>query len=121
MNRAILNFALTLVLGFILSLFLPWWSGMLAALIVSAIVRLRKASTFIVPFLAIALLWIGNAYMLSSVNDFTLAKKITVLLQIDGNLLLLFLATGLIGGISAGFAGLLGNQISNVFLANRNE
>lgn len=117
MNKALINFALTIIIGFIFSLFLPWWSGMLAALIVSAIVRLKKAATFVVPFLAMALLWISNAYWLSNPNDFTLAKKITVLLSIDGNLFLLFLATGLIGGLSAGFAGLLGNQISSLFFS----
>jgi len=115
MKKTSLNFALTLLLGLFLSFFLPWWSGMLAALIVGAIVRLRKAAAFVVPFSAIALLWLVNAYWLSSANDFILAEKITVLLQIENNLFLLFLVTGLIGGLSAGFAGLLGNQINQLF------
>ena len=115
MKKSIVNFSLTVVIGLIFYSFLPWWSGMLAALVVSAIVRLEKLATFFVPFFAIALLWVFNAYWLSSANDFTLAKKITVLLQIDGNLSLLFLLTGLIGGLSAGFAGLLGNQLKPLF------
>lgn len=117
MKKSILNFIFTLALGFLFSLILPWWSGMLAALLVSAIVRLRKAAAFVVPFSAIALLWLVNAFWLSSANDFILAKKITVLLQIDNNLFLLFLVTGVIGGLSAGFAGLLGNQIHQLFFA----
>ncbi len=118
MRKAFSNFVLTLVLGFVLSLFLPWWSGMLAAALVSAIVRLKKAATFVAPFLAIALLWIVHAMILSSPNDFLLAEKITVLLQIEGNLFLLLTVTGLIGGISAGVAGLLGNQIAHVLFDN---
>lgn len=117
MKKSFLNFVLTLVLAFVLSSFLPWWSGMLAALIISAIVRLRKAAVFIVPFSSVAFLWVLKAYLISSANEFILAERITVLLQIDGNLFLLFLVTGLIGGISAGVAGALGNQISKLFIS----
>jgi len=120
MKKNLINLVLTLLLGLVLSIFLPWWSSMFAALLVSAIVRLKKAATFFVPFLAIALLWIGNAYWLSSANDFILAKKIAVLFPIDGNVTLLLLITGILGGVSAGFAGLLGNQISTVFFS-KNE
>ena len=104
------NFILTIILGVILSLFLPWWAVMLAAFLSGAIVRLRNVAAFFVPFGAIALLWIVNAWMLSSANDYTLASKIAVLLPLEGNVVLLILVTGLIGGIAAGIAGLFGNQ-----------
>ena len=104
------NFILTIILGVILSLFLPWWAVMLAAFLSGAIVRLRNAAAFFVPFGAIALLWIINAWMLSSANDYTLASKIAVLLPLEGNVVLLILVTGVIGGLAAGVAGLFGNQ-----------
>lgn len=83
---------------------------MLAAFLSGAIVRLRNVSAFFVPFGAIALLWIVNAWMLSSANDYTLAKKIAVLLPLGGNAILLILVTGIVGGLAAGIAGLFGNQ-----------
>ena len=83
---------------------------MLAAFLSGAIVRLRNVSAFFVPFAAIALLWIVNAWMLSSANDYTLARKIAVLLNLGENAALLILVTGLIGGLAAGIAGLFGNQ-----------
>ena len=83
---------------------------MLAGFISGAIVRLRNVSAFFVPFAAIALFWIVNAWLLSSANDYTLAKKIAVLLPLGGNATLLILVTGLIGGLAAGIAGLFGNQ-----------
>jgi hypothetical protein len=104
------NFILTIILGVILSLFLPWWAVMLAAFLSGAIVRLRNVAAFFVPFGAIALLWIVNAWMLSSANDYTLASKIAVLLPLEGNMVLLILVTGIIGGLAAGVAGLFGNQ-----------
>jgi hypothetical protein len=50
--------------------------------------------------------------MLSSANDFTLAKRISVLLPLGGNPYLLILVTGIIGGIAAGFAAIFGKQLS---------
>jgi len=108
--KMLTNFILTIILGLILSMFLPWWAIMLAAFLSGAIVRLRNVSAFFVPFGAIALLWIVNAWMLSSANDYTLAKKIAVLLPLGGNAILLILVTGVVGGLAAGIAGLFGNQ-----------
>lgn len=104
------NFILTLVLGILLSQFLPWWAVMIAAFLSGAIVRLRNVATFFVPFSAIALFWIVNAWLLSSANDFILAEKIATLLPLNGNVMLLVLITGIIGGIAAGVAGIFGNQ-----------
>lgn len=108
--RNLTNFILTIFLGLVLSLFLPWWAIMVAAFLSGAIVRLRNVAAFFVPFSAIALLWIVNAWLLSGTNDFTLAKKIAVLLPLGGNVALLLLVTGIIGGLAAGIAGLFGNQ-----------
>ena len=115
MKKSLFNFILTILLALALSMFLPWWYIMLAALLASAIVRLRKASTFIVPFLAIALLWITQAWLLSSTNDFTLASKVSILFSLGENPYLMILITGIIGGIVAGVSGLLGNQLYGIF------
>lgn len=88
---------------------------MLAAFISSAIVRLRKASAFFVPFLAIAVFWIIYAWSLSSANDFILAKKVAVLLYLGGNAIALVLVTGVVGGLAAGVAGVFGNQCRAIF------
>ena len=109
------NFALTVLLALVFSFFLPWWGVMLAALLAGAIVRLRNVSAFFVPFLAIALFWIVYAWMLGNANDFILAKKIADLFALNGNVYLLLLVTGVIGGLSAGIAGVFGNQLRAAF------
>ena len=109
------NFLLTLVLALAFSFVLPWWSVMLAAFLAGAILRLKNVAAFFVPFLAISLFWIAYAWVLSSSNDFILAKKISVLLYLKGNAWLLLLLTGMIGGLSAGVAGVFGNQIRAAF------
>lgn len=118
MKKQLQNFLLTIILAFVLGLFLPWWAVMIAAFLSGAIVSLEKGQVFIVPFFAIALFWIIYAWTLSSSNDFILAEKIAVLLQLNGNVPLLLIVTGLIGGLSAGFAGVFGNQFRAVFFKN---
>lgn len=118
MKPQLSNFLLTVILALVLSMFLPWWSIMLAAFLSGAIVRLRKASAFFVPFLAIAVFWIIYAWLLSSANDFILAKKIAVLLPLGGNAMLLILVTGIVGGLAAGIAALFGNQCRAAFSPN---
>ncbi len=114
MNKNITSFMATLVLAALLSLVLPWWSVMIAALISSFLIPLKKAAVFFVPFLAIFLFWGVYAFVLSSANDFTLAKKVSELLQIGGNPYALILLTGVLGGLAAGISGILGNQVATL-------
>lgn len=118
MTKKIIHLIVTLILAYILSMFLPWWSSMAAALITGYLIPLKKAAVFFIPFLAILLLWGIQSYVLSSSNDFTLAKKIAELLPLGGNPYVLILVTGIIGGLAAGISGILGKQFSNLGKSN---
>lgn len=109
MKNAI-NFIVTILVASILSQFLPWWSIMVAGFVSALFFSLKRFSVFLVPFLAILLLWSVYCFWLSSGHDFIMAKKIAVLLPLDGNPYLLILVTGLIGGLAAGVAAILGKQ-----------
>lgn len=115
MKRNSINFIVTLILAFLLSLFLPWWSVMVAGFITALLISLKKVSVFIVPFLAILFFWSIYAFTLSNGNDFILARKIAVLLPLDGNPYLLIVLTGIIGGLAAGVAAILGKQTRMLF------
>jgi len=110
MNTNILNLISTFVLAFIFSFFMPWWSVMLAAFLAALLFSLKGISVFFMPFLSIFIFWMGYTFLLSSDNDFTLAKKIAVLLPLGGNPYVLILVTAAIGGIAAGIAGVFGQQ-----------
>ena len=114
MSKKIKNFIATIVLAFVLSLFLPWWSIMIAGILSAMLVPLKKAAVFFIPFLAIFLFWTVNAYLLSNTNDFTLAEKISELLMLGGNPYLLILVTGIIGGLATGISAILGKQMITV-------
>lgn len=119
MKRKITHFIITIILAVLLSQFLPWWSIMVSAFLTALLVPLKKSAVFFVPFLAIGLHWMIQTFYLSSSNDFILAKKIAVLLPLQGNPYLLMLVTGIIGGLAAGFAGIFGKQCK--LLLNRSN
>lgn len=109
-----INLILTATLAWLLSLITPWWGIMIAALIVSFLIPLKKTAAFFIPFLAVFLLWGAQAYLLSSNNDFIMGEKIAELFSLNGNALLLILITAVIGGLAAALAGLLGKQLKTV-------
>lgn len=112
MNKNIINFISTIILAVVLSIFLPWWSVMTAALATSLFLPLKKLAVFVVPFLAILTLWIVQSFMLSSGNDFTLATRISELLYLGGSPYVLLLVTGIVGGLAAGIAAVFGKQLT---------
>ncbi|MFT5778572.1 MAG: hypothetical protein ACI837_001528 [Crocinitomicaceae bacterium] len=119
MKKKLLNFTLTILVVLILSLFLPWWSVMVAAFISSISISLKRASVFFIPFFAIACYWFVSAFYLSSSNDFILARKVAVLFSLNGNAYLLMLVTAIIGGLAAGIAAIFGKQCSLLYSKKR--
>ncbi|MDY2588127.1 hypothetical protein [Winogradskyella aquimaris] len=112
MTKIITNFFATILLAFLLSFVMPWWSVMTAALATALFIPLKRAAVFFVPFFAILIFWAVYSFILSSGNDYTLAKRIAVLLPLSGNPYLLMLVTGIIGGLAAGVAAVFGKQIT---------
>ena len=115
MRATTTNFIITLILAIILSLFLPWWSVMIAALTTAIFIPIKRSAVFFVPFLAILLFWTMYSFILSSSNDYTLAKRIAILLPLGGNPFALMLVTGIVGGFAAGATAIFGNQLRLVF------
>lgn len=109
--KTLFNLILTAVLAWIITIFTPWWGVMAAALLVAILIPLQGLKSFIIPFMAVFLLWGYQAYAVSSANDFTMAKKIATLLPLEGNATLLIVLTAFLGGIAAGSSGMLGSQL----------
>lgn len=102
---------LTIVLAFIGSLYLPWWSIAISSFLVSLLVVQRAGKAFLSGFMGILLLWCGLAWWIDNMNGSILATRIGALLGIGDNSLLLILITGLIGGIVGGFAAMSGSYL----------
>jgi len=115
MRKNSINFIATAALALILSQFLPWWSVMVASFITALFISLKRSAVFFVPFLAVLLLWISQTIIFSSTNDYILAKKIALLLPLNGNAYLLILVSGIVGGLSAGISAVFGKQVKEMF------
>jgi hypothetical protein len=100
---------LTALLSFISGLFLPWWGIAIAALLVAVIVKQTAGRSFGAGFLGVMLLWQGLAWWINMNNQGVLAKKIALVLPLGGNQVYLILATGIVGGLVAGFAAMSGS------------
>jgi hypothetical protein len=104
---------LTLVLAIVLfgyaaHLWLPWWIIAVVAMVISAALRLRPRISFFGGFLAGFILWTGMALFLHQLGDKLLAGRIASLF---GNMpvSVLFIVTGLLGGLLGGLGSLTGS------------
>jgi hypothetical protein len=108
--KFLLAFILSILLSYLTGYFnLPWWSIAPVCLLVSALVHQKPTAAFFTHFLAVFVLWAGLAYFLSHLNSHVLAQKMSYVLPLKGNLYVLFLVTGLVGGSVGGLAGLTGS------------
>lgn len=99
--------ALIILFSFLLNFFLPWWSIALPGLVFGYILKPKALSAFGLGFLALFLLWGGQALYIHFANDGILSTRIAEMLQV-GSPLLVVLITAIIGGIVSAFATLTG-------------
>ena len=113
--KFIASLLLTALLSYALCLFLPWWSVAIAAFIVALAIHQKGWKAFVAGLLAVFLLWVGLSFTISTANNDVMAHKVSVLFIKQDNVNLLFLLTGLLGGIVAAFGALTGSLARRVF------
>ena len=101
------QFIFIIVLGFILELFLPWWSVAIAAFAGGMI--FNSKGNFLAGFFAIALLWTLKALVIESNAAATLADRVAAIFMLSKPLL--FLVMAIIGGLVGGFAAMTGSAL----------
>lgn len=97
---------LTALLSFSWALFFPWWIIAVAAFIVTALIPQRRFTSFISAFLALFLLWGGQAVVTDLKNGHILSSKVAAILPFGGSYVVIILVTAFIGGLIAGLAAL---------------
>jgi hypothetical protein len=96
------------LLGWLLTLFLPWWSIAVAGFI-GGYVGKSKAN-FTAGFIAIALLWALHAWLMDMNAAAPLTEKVAGLLMIKSKAPL-FTVTAVIGGLVGGLSALSGSLL----------
>lgn len=103
---------LILITSFLLNLFLPWWSIAFPGLLFGYLYKKKGLTSFGLGFLAVFLLWGGQALYIHFANDGILSTRIATMLGI-GSPYLVILITGVIGGLVSGLATLTGSLFNN--------
>lgn len=104
--KFIVALIVTASLSFVGCLYFPWWSIAVAAFITALLIHQRSWKAFLAGFMALLLLWGGLAYWIDIKNESILSTRISQLMGIGNNPVLLVLITGIIGGLVGGFAAM---------------
>jgi len=103
---------LLVITGYLINLILPWWGIAITGLILGFQLKPTSGKAFGIGFLALFLLWGGQAFYIHVANDGILSTRIAEMLSV-GSPILVVLITGLVGGLVSGLAVLSGSLINN--------
>ncbi len=105
---------LLIITAFLINLVLPWWGIAITGLALGFQFKPGLGKAFVNGFLALFLLWGGQAVYTHFANEGILSTRIAEMLQV-GSPWLVILATGLIGGLVSGLAVLSGSLLKQSF------
>ncbi len=105
------------VLSFAACLYFPWWVIAIAAFIVAFAIPQKAGLAFLSGFIALFVLWAGMSVYMSSANGNLFVHKMSILFLKADNPTMLYILTGLIGGLVAGFGSLSGRLLKKMLVA----
>src|SRR3954467_5555632 len=109
--KFILALALTALLGFLLPIFLPWWSFAITSFLVAVFIHQKPGRAFLAGFIALLLLWGIYATIIDNANQHILSTKVAQILPFNGSYMALIITTAIIGGLLSGMAALTGSYL----------
>lgn len=91
--------------------FLPWYSFVVVAFLIAIVAKQQPFKSFLSGFIALFLLWVIWSLIKDIPNQHILSTKVANILPLKGNVTLLVIITGLVGGLLGGFGALTGSFI----------
>ncbi len=104
--KSFAHFLLILILAYVAGMTLPWWSAPLTAFLITLLYPLRPGKSFFSSFSAIFILWLVLAFYQDIRNDHLLANRMSITILKVKSAPLMGVISALLGGLTAGFAGL---------------
>lgn len=118
MKNALYIISFILIPGSLSHFGLPWWAVVPIAAAAGWFFPLAAGKIFSIAFVAGALLWTTNAFLLNAANEGILSAKVGVLFQgLKGWHLLI--VTAILGGILSGFGAMTGRLARDVFVGSK--
>lgn len=102
MKSTLIRIIIISIVGALVGFYLPWYAMGIQAGILAFLLRFPTKSAFTTGFISGLLLWGGSAWWLTISNPSALPTRMAFLLPLQGNITLLYVVTGLIGGILLG-------------------
>ena len=119
-----MNFILRILLLFIFSyyfgFFNAWWIIIIFPIIIGYLFIDNLISHFISGFLGVSLAWLSLILQLDNETASILSIKITKVLSLDNNILLIIFAS-IIGGLLGGIGSMLGQSIRQIYYKEKNQ
>ncbi len=104
-------------LSFAACLYFPWWVIAIAGFVVAFAIPQKAGLAFLSGFIALFVLWAGMSVYMSSANGNLFVHKMSILFLKVDNPTMLFILTGFIGGLVAGFGSLSGRLLKKAVVA----
>lgn len=90
------------VVGAIIGMYLPWYAMGISAAIIAYVLGMKTKGSFVIGFAAGFILWVLAAYYTALGHPSTLPSRMALLLPLKGQVSLLYVVTGIIGGLTTG-------------------
>ena len=90
------------VLGALVGIYLPWYAMGVAFGLVAFVLNMPLKSSFLTGFLAGFVLWVVSALWLDLQHPSTLPIRMAQVFPLKGNVIALFVLTGVLGGLFSG-------------------
>ncbi len=104
-----ISFLLIASLSFVSQQFMPWWSLVIVAFVISWLMGMRSWQSFLSGFLAIFITWGAYAIFLHQGNAGILTDRMANLLPFAGSSILLILGSAVFGGFMGGLGAATGS------------
>jgi hypothetical protein len=109
--KFIIALVLTALSGYLLPIFLPWWSFAITSFFIAVFIHQRPWKAFLAGFIALLLLWGIYASIIDNANQHILSTKVAQILPFKGSYMALIITTAIIGGLLSGMAALSGSYL----------
>lgn len=113
--RVINNYLIILVATAVLQLFLPWWVIVLVPFAVCAWRSHHPGKAYAVSLAAVSTVWLTYATFLHNGTQGNMSNRIAELFFLPNGAVLLTIVT-LVSGVVAGFAGMAGYYVRQLFV-----
>jgi hypothetical protein len=114
--RAAINYLIILVATALLQLFLPWWIIAVVPFVVCLWRSHHPGIAYAVSLAAVSTVWLAYATFIHNATQGSMSNRIAELFSLPSGLSLMFAVT-LLSGLVAGFAGMAGYYVRQLFVA----